>query len=61
MQMANEDDSPLGFIGRVMMQAASTPETSVDFYQTIRRYEQEDSHLHAHLHKNLKILQKPTG
>jgi hypothetical protein len=29
-----------------MMEAASTSEMSVDFYQTRRRYNPEDSHLH---------------
>jgi hypothetical protein len=28
-----------------MMEAASTSETSVNFYQTTRRYNPEDSHL----------------
>jgi hypothetical protein len=28
-----------------MMEAARTSETMVNFYQTIRRYNQEDSHL----------------
>jgi hypothetical protein len=30
-----------------MMEAASTSETSVNFYQTTRRYNPEDSHIHA--------------
>jgi hypothetical protein len=29
----------------LMMEAASTSETSVNFYQTTRRYNPEDSHL----------------
>jgi hypothetical protein len=29
-----------------MMEAARTSETSVNFYQTTRRYNPEDSHLH---------------
>jgi hypothetical protein len=29
-----------------MMEAASTPETSVNIYQTTRRSNPEDSHLH---------------
>jgi hypothetical protein len=29
-----------------MMEAASTSETLVNFYQTTRRYNPEDSHLH---------------
>jgi hypothetical protein len=31
----------------LMMGAASTSETSVNFYQTTRRYNPEDSHLHT--------------
>jgi hypothetical protein len=31
-----------------MMEAASTSETLVNFYQTTRRYNPEDSHLRAH-------------
>jgi hypothetical protein len=37
----------------LMMEAARTSETLVNFYQTIRRYNPEDSHLHiigAHRH-----------
>jgi hypothetical protein len=30
----------------LMMEAAVTPETFVNFYQTTRRYNPEDSHLH---------------
>jgi hypothetical protein len=30
-----------------MMEAASTSETSVNFYQTTRHYNPEDSHLHT--------------
>jgi hypothetical protein len=30
----------------LMMEAASTSETSVNFYQTLRRNNPEDSHLH---------------
>jgi hypothetical protein len=32
---------------RAMMEAASISETSVNFYQTIRRNNPEDSHLHT--------------
>jgi hypothetical protein len=35
-----------GCINRAMMEAASTPETSVNFYQAARRNNPEDSHLH---------------
>jgi hypothetical protein len=38
----------------VMMEAASTSETSVNFYQTTRRYNPEDSHLQTHRRENLK-------
>jgi hypothetical protein len=38
----------------LMMEAASTPETSVSFYQTTRRNNPEDSHLHTRRRENLK-------
>jgi hypothetical protein len=31
----------------LMMEAARTSETSLNFYQTTRRYNPEDSHLHS--------------
>jgi hypothetical protein len=37
-----------------MMETASTSETSVNFYQTTRRNNPEDSHLHTRRLKNLK-------
>jgi hypothetical protein len=37
-----------------MMKATSTSETSVNFYQNIRRYNEKDSHLHTRRHENLK-------
>jgi hypothetical protein len=37
-----------------MMEAASTSETLVNFYQTTRRYNSEDSHLLTHSRENLK-------
>jgi hypothetical protein len=37
-----------------MMEAASSSETSVNFYQTTRRNNPEDSHLHARRRENLK-------
>jgi hypothetical protein len=37
-----------------MMEAARTPETLVNFYQTTRRYNPEDSHLRIHRRENLK-------
>jgi hypothetical protein len=38
-----------------MMQAASTSETSVNFYRTTRRNNTEDSHLHTHRLEELKF------
>jgi hypothetical protein len=37
-----------------MMEAASTSETMVNFYQATRRNNQEDSHLHIRRRENLK-------
>jgi hypothetical protein len=36
------------------MEAARTSETLVNFYQTTRRYNPEDSHLRTHRRENLK-------
>jgi hypothetical protein len=36
------------------MEATRTSETLVNFYQTTRRYNPEDSHLHTHRRENLK-------
>jgi hypothetical protein len=41
-----------------MMEAASTSETSVNFYQTTRRYNPEDSHFHSRRRENLKSRQQ---
>jgi hypothetical protein len=38
----------------LMTEAESTSETSVNFYQTTRRYNPEDSHLHTRRRENLK-------
>jgi hypothetical protein len=38
----------------LMMEVASTSETSVNFYYTTRHYITEDSHVHTHRHENLK-------
>jgi hypothetical protein len=38
----------------LMMVAASTSETSVNFYHTTRRYNPEGSHLHTRRRENLK-------
>jgi hypothetical protein len=37
-----------------MMEAAKTSETLVNFYQTTRLYNPEDSHLRTHRRENLK-------
>jgi hypothetical protein len=37
----------------MMMEAGRTSETLVDFYQTTRRYNPEDSHLRTHRRENL--------
>jgi hypothetical protein len=39
---------------RVIMEAVSTSETSVNYYQTTWHYNSEDSNLHTHCHENLK-------
>jgi hypothetical protein len=36
------------------METVQTSETSVNSYQTTRRYNPEDSHLHTHRHENLR-------
>jgi hypothetical protein len=38
----------------LMMEAVQTAETSVNSYQSTRRYNPEDSHLCTHRHENLK-------
>jgi hypothetical protein len=38
----------------LMMEVARTSETLINFYQTTRRYNPEDSHLHTHRRENLK-------
>jgi hypothetical protein len=38
----------------LMMEAARTSETLVNFYQTTRLYNPEDSHLRTHRRENLK-------
>jgi hypothetical protein len=38
----------------LMMEAAITSETSVNFYKTTRRNMPEDSHLHTLRHENVK-------
>jgi hypothetical protein len=50
---------------RVMMEAASTSETSANFYYTSRLNIPENSHLHTHRRENLKSHEieplKPNG
>jgi hypothetical protein len=41
-------------IRAMMMETASTSEKSVNYYQTTRRYNPEDSHLHTHRSEYLK-------
>jgi hypothetical protein len=38
----------------LMTEAARTSETLVNFYQTTRRYNPEDSHIRTHRRENLK-------
>jgi hypothetical protein len=38
----------------LMMETASTSETSINFYQTTRRNNREDSHLHTRRRENIK-------
>jgi hypothetical protein len=42
----------------LMMEAARTSEKLVNFYQTTRRYNPEDSHLRTHRRENLKSYLK---
>jgi hypothetical protein len=50
-----EDGCLLGYSAvALMMEAARTSETLVNFYQTTRRYNPEDSHLRNHRRENLK-------
>jgi hypothetical protein len=44
-------------VGDRMMEAASTSEILVKFYQTTWHNNPENSHLHTHHHKNLKSHQ----
>jgi hypothetical protein len=39
----------------LMMEATSTSETSVNFYQITQCNNPEDSHLHTHHHENLEL------
>jgi hypothetical protein len=42
----------------LMMEAARTSKTLVNFYQTTRRHNLEDSHLRTHRRENLKSYMK---
>jgi hypothetical protein len=42
----------------LMMDAARTSETLVNFYQTTRRYNPKDSHLRTHRGENLKSYEE---
>jgi hypothetical protein len=43
-----------GFLIALMMEVARTSETLVNLYQTIQRYNPEDSRLFTRRHENLK-------
>jgi hypothetical protein len=47
-------------VGRIflMMEAVSTSETPVNFYETTQRNIPEDSHLHTRCRENLKSLNR---
>jgi hypothetical protein len=45
---------PLNSLIALMMEAARTSETLVNFYHTTQRYNPEDSHLRTHRCENLK-------
>jgi hypothetical protein len=49
---------PAPIIRAMMMEAASTSETSVNFYQTTWRNNPEDSHLHTRRRENLRFHNK---
>jgi hypothetical protein len=46
--------APCSLAIALMMEAARTSETLVNFYQTTRCYNPEDSNLHTHRRENLK-------
>jgi hypothetical protein len=46
--------APCSALIALMMEAARTSETLINFYQTTRRYNPEDSHLRTHRRENLK-------
>jgi hypothetical protein len=56
MRKTLEKNLGLWLLIALMMEAASASVTSVNFYQTTRRNNSEDSHLHTHCRENLKTL-----
>jgi hypothetical protein len=52
--MQNKVEVIAASIIRMMMEAARTSETSVNFYQTTRRYNPEDSNLRTRRRENPK-------
>jgi hypothetical protein len=52
--MIQHKDGCLLGCSALMMEAARTSETLVNFYQTTRRYNREDSYLRTHRRENLK-------
>jgi hypothetical protein len=49
-----DEQAARGLLIALMMEAAGTSETLVNFYRTTRRYNPEDSHLRTHRRENLK-------
>jgi hypothetical protein len=56
----NQGDQGEGIIA-LMMEAARISETLVNFYQTTRHYNSEDSHLRTHRRENLKSYNLQIG
>jgi hypothetical protein len=54
VKFANISELLAASIIRAMMEAASTSEASVNYYQIIRRNNPEDSHFHTRRHEKLK-------
>jgi hypothetical protein len=52
------DSYSRGLLIVLMMDTASTSETSVNFYQTTQRNNPEQSHLHTRRSENLKVAYK---
>jgi hypothetical protein len=45
----------------LMMEAVNSSETLVNFYQTTRRYNPEDSHLRTHRRDELEFVKRISG